>query len=148
MGGFMKLIVFSIALALAQLAQADMVGYGFRNCQILSEERGSLNSSDVCIQKVKCEKYPLNDPESYNLVRKTAYCIPASSGRCPDKAETCLRDDNINENDIPKIKPLDSRPTIKPCDGGGEVRQGTATIVPLDSNGRPVPPARGSGGRQ
>lgn len=147
----MKLIVFSFALAIAQIAQADMIGYGQKNCKVLEEERGSLKGDDICILKISCEKYALNNPDKVYDNRLVGYCRPLENGRCPKKPENCLDDDSLKAADIPKIKSLPDRPSMKPCgeeDDFSSAPKGTATIVPLDSNGKPVPPPRGNGGRQ
>lgn len=141
----MKSLVFVSALLLGSIASAEMIGYGQKNCKVLEEERGSLKGSDICILKISCEKYPLNNPEKIINNRLVGYCRPLDSGRCPTKPQNCLDDDSLTGADIPKIKPLADRPSMKPCGDVSEAPKGTATIVPLDSNGNPV---QGNGGRQ
>lgn len=140
----MKSAVMLLVLALTPFVNASTMGYGQRNCQVLEEERGTLKNSDICILKISCESYALNDPENYKEVRLVGYCRPLDSGRCPKKPQNCLNDDSLTGADIPRIKPLADRPSMKPC-GDSEAPKGTATITPLDANGNPI---NSNGGRQ
>lgn len=141
----MKSLFFGFVLLLGSIASADMIGYGQRNCKVLEEERGSLKGDDICILKISCERFALNNPDKFTDNRLVGYCRPLDSGRCPTKPQNCLDDDSLTGADIPKIKPLADRPSMKPCGEGSEAPKGTATIVPLDSNGNPMKP---TGGRQ
>jgi len=130
----MKSVVILVTLLFAPLVKAAPVSYGQRNCTVLEEERGTHKGSDICILKISCEKYALNNPDSFVQNRLVGYCLPLESGRCPTKPQNCLDDESLAASDIPKIKPLADRPSTKPC-SDSEGQQGTATIVPVESNG-------------
>lgn len=97
-------IVFILGLLFVSTANADFIGYGDRNCNSVSEDRGQLRGREVCIVKISCVHYPLSNPNFGARVQQTVYCRPDSSNYCLD-AQDCLEDNSLAPSDIPNITP-------------------------------------------
>src|SRR5439155_1364019 len=62
---------------------------GLSECNVFSEERGVLNSVEVCVLTADCQTdYFLY----HSRPRKKAYCHPNKSNRCPPDFVHCFED--------------------------------------------------------
>lgn len=122
--------------------------YKYRKCNLVREGRSKLGAQDVCAQDLKCERYLPSKPEEFFTITITKFCKLVNGDRCPTKDEDCKGAEEIKPEDLPRMRPLEGRPSEKDCnEKATQSQQGTATIRPLDSNGNPIP-ANSSGGRQ
>lgn len=121
-----NLILLGLILLCGNTAFASAMGYGLRNCSILSEERGLLRNNEICVQEFSCQSYQLRNPNFYREIRNTAYCRPTSTNRCPSVTD-CIADETISAQDIPHISPLVGRPSSRiNCDESDTSRRSDA----------------------